>query len=729
MELKKFLLKLWNNRLILVIIPVCTIIIAYFLVRNLPDSYVSRTQIATGLVDETQNINLSAEGERKQGEIDQEFGNLIEMLRMEKMLDQVSYALIIHDLTSQKPYRRLSAEINELPRPKKEAAVAIYRNKFEKREGLNLWDKEQKNLYRVVRSMRYDSESIRKNLRVYRGGSSDFIYIEFESEHPELSAFVVNTLSREFSAYYTSIVKENQRKSVNFLGALMRQKQDSMNAKVEELRDYKIKNKVLNLSEQSSQLYAQSLALAQQKLEAEKNAVAYAGAIRNIDKKFTPGDRRYLESTLSKVNQNIIGTKEELRSYYDRYIDSDFDIQYKGAMDSLQKKLASQINSLADKYTYNPLNTKQELVQQKLNLEIQLDLAHYSVNLINRELNDLNTRFDKLVPHEAVVQSLERDIEVAGREYFDILNRYNLVNMEAGYSIKLRTVQMAMPGLAQPTKKMLLIILSGIISFVFCIVVFLILFLLDNSIQGPEELADQTGMTVLGTLQTYPGVLSFPINFNSRRISADLQKLKDQLRALRFEIDKEMNNTAKILGISSILPLEGKTFVTLTLAESYVTMQKKVLIIDGNFSNPLITHISKPQFFIEDLLQTQDMGFLSFEAITVLGNKGGNQSLLEICKEDRASDFFSKLRSYFDIILIETPALSDEGHALEWLLFTQKLIAVFEAQNSLDDEKKYIELLKKEEKFIGWIFNKMPIEKGDDDNRKKRTRSAIHDFS
>ena len=51
-----------------------------------------------------------------------------------------------------------------------------------------------------------------------------------------------------------------------------------------------------------------------------------------------------------------------------------------------------------------------------------------------------------------------------------------------------------------PSKKLLLVILSGIISFVFCIVVFFILYFFDDSVKTPEELADKTGVPVLGYL-------------------------------------------------------------------------------------------------------------------------------------------------------------------------------------------------------------------------------------
>src|SRR5690606_37685126 len=105
-DVYKFLRLLKKHRLTLIIIPALTVIITFFLVRNLPDSYVSQSQIATGIVDNTQQAVLTG-GNSSKGwaEVNQEFSNLIEMMKLKKILDQVSYKLIIHDLSSENPFR------------------------------------------------------------------------------------------------------------------------------------------------------------------------------------------------------------------------------------------------------------------------------------------------------------------------------------------------------------------------------------------------------------------------------------------------------------------------------------------------------------------------------------------------------------------------------------------------------------------------------------------------
>ena len=203
------------------------------------------------------------------------------------------------------------------------------------------------------------------------------------------------------------------------------------------------------------------------------------GTIANIDKKFDPVDRRYMESTFTNINQKIIGSKTEMNALQDKYIKSDFDETYKKAIDSLQQVISAQINTVSDKYTDNPMSSKTALIQKKLDLQIELDRTVYGLNSLKSQLAIMGRRFEQLVPHEAVIQTFERDIQTGSDEYQSLLAQYNKVSMEAEFPVKLKQAQLAMPGLPLPSKKMLLVIISGILSGVFCVIILFIIFFLD----------------------------------------------------------------------------------------------------------------------------------------------------------------------------------------------------------------------------------------------------------
>jgi len=712
-EIKKFIDLLLRYKFAIITIPLITVMVTFYIVRNLPDVYPAQAQIATGIVDETQQMALSEASSLQESRINQKFVNMVQVMQSKSMLDLVSYKLIIHDLTT-KPFREPSELLKTLNLEAKKHALSVFKEKYRKKEGLNLRNDDEEGLHRILGSMGYDELSLKYDMLVYRAGTTDFIFIDYQSENSELSAFVVNTLSNEFTDYYTVLVKENQRSSVSFLKNLLKIKSDTLQARISGLREYKIQNRILNLTEQSSQIYSQTADYEQRMLQAEKDIVSLKGTIASIDKMFDPKDRRYMESTFTNINQKIIGTKAEMNALQDKYIKNDFDEKYKISIDSLQQVMSSQINAMSDKYTDNPLNSKTLLIQKKLDLQIELDRTVYGLNSLKKQLNVMSDKFEMLVPHEAVIQSFERDIQTGSEEYQDLLAQYNKVTMEAEFPVKLRQAQIAMPGLPLPSKKMLLVIISGILSGVFCVIVIFVIFFLDNRIRVPGDLVLITKAPVLGYLNLVgKSTLDLKGIWKNLHGTAEMREFKKQLRSTRFEVNRELAQTSErgqILSITSIAEGEGKTLISACIAYTYVMVNKKVLLIDGNFDSPSITKNSNTKLFIEDYLLNGDLEGINFNTgIMVMGNRGGDKSLLEVSDEETILQRLEILRSHFDIILVETPPLDALNKAKEWILFTDKTVSVFEADQTINEMKKqhihYLTNLNGQ--FIGWILNKV----------------------
>lgn len=707
-ELLNFLKVLVRHRMTLIIVPLAAVIVTYFLVKHLPDKYVSQSRIATGIVDNTAPASASRLMLQDM-QAAQEFDNVIQMMMLKKIVNQVSYQLIVHDLTTDSSYRKKSKLVNQLNSQAKAHAIEVYNYKYRHMEDLSLFNKDEKGLYEVLKSMRYDYTSILKDLRVYRAGNSDFITVEFESENPTLSAFVVNTLCREFITYYTSVVKENQFKETTYLDSMMRAKQNEMTAKMDALKDYKIKNRVLNLNEQAKALYGQLADFETKKELAERDVESYTAAIKNIDRKFDPADRRYMESSLVSVNKEIDATKKQIKDLNQKYISSNFDPSYQPKLDALKADLANEISEAADKHAYNPLVAKENLVTQKLTLETSRELAENGLDVLNAEITTLNRRLDVLVPNEAVIEAYQKDIDIVSREYIELLAKYNESSMASNSSVRMRQAEVAMPGTQQPSKKMLLVILSGIISFVFCIVVLFILFMLDRSIQEPKALANATGMPVLGHLNLVKGdMLDFGRLWEAN-VDSTTHLFKELVRSVRFELENDLTTGQKIIGITSLQPSEGKTFLTVSLAYAFNHINQRVLIIDGNFQHPSISETVHSSNTLEAILKN-NTPIKSSSMLDVIANKGGDISLLELADHQTIAQTIAVLKNSYDIILIETTSLDTRNVAKEWLLFTDKVISVFEAGNSIHgnmhEDVAYLRSLG--HKFAGWVLNKVP---------------------
>ncbi|MDR3696124.1 AAA family ATPase [Mucilaginibacter sp.] len=711
MELSSYFSLVGKYKYIIIIIVLATVIASYFLVKNLPDEYVSSTQIATGIVDASRHLLDSKDNPNaQQDQINREFSNLTEIIKLKKLIDNVSYQLIIHDLSSPAPFRKLNHKFKGLSEAAVKHALLVYRAKLQNGEPLSLYDADEKGLNELLISMKYDERSLRKNLDIERDGESDFITITYSSENPELSAFIVNTLSKEFISYYTVNVKQNESNAIDFLSKLLEEKRNTLNNKKDSLQQYKIKNGILNVEDQAKDIFAQMLIYNDKKIEAERNIQSYEGAVKAIDNRFNPKDRQYIESTISQYNQSITNTADQLRTLNDEYVHSGFNPSYKPALDSMQKQLTAQIDNTSDKYITNPLVNKDNLVAKKLELEVTRDLAKYSVQSIDNELADLKAKFDRLVPFDAKVKTYESDVTIASQEYLDVLNKYNALNLQSNFSIKLMQVEPATPDVAEPSKKMLLIALSGIGTLVICLVVLFILYYLDDNIKEPIDLVNATQLPLLGSLNMISGPKPDLKKLWDVENRQKMQQFKELLRSVRFEIDQELKG-GKILGITSLGSGEGKTLIATSLAYSYSAINKKVLLIDGNFSNPTLSKTIQPKLFVEDYFRNNSYIERDNNAISVLGNRGGDITLLEINDEKNIQREFDDLKSRYDIILIDLPPLDSLNQSKEWLLFCCKTIAIFETNKRISrSQSQYIDYLKHLNlKFAGWVLNKAAI--------------------
>ncbi len=712
MELQKFLLLLYKRKYILVIVPMIAVFITYFLVRKLPDTFKSRSRISTGLVDQSQQF-LEKNSGQDENKASQQFSNLIEMNRLKRNFDQVSFQLMVHDLTSNKPFRPQSKLLKEIGPDARAHALEVFKAHIVSKQPLSLFDKDQFGINQLLISMGYDEATLQKKVFIYRVNNSDFIDFEYESENPFLSAFVINTLISEFIDFYSSYIKGNQEKAVNFLDMLMKKKFDSLSAKTRLLRDYKIRNRVLNLNEQAKSLYTQIADFESRLQVAKKDVESYEGAIKGIDQKFSPQDRRYLESIVVDINQSVLATRERLRVVTNDLVKSNFDPKIKQKQDSLKALLEQQILQSTDRLLVSPLANKQLLVQQRFNLEIALDQSKSSITPLTDELRRLNEKFDMLVPHEALIQNYEGLVDVAGKEYLDIQNRFNQTSLESSMTVQLRQIEMAMPGPAQPSKKLILVALAGIISFIFCLAALFVIFYLDDSIQNATDLANKTNLSVLAYL---PYINTSMLDLTNLWKNGEGNKVtiafKNLLRSLRFEIEREMGHKKQLV-ITSLSDGEGKTLISLGLAYAYSMVNKRVLVIDGNFDQPTITATTGTNCYLEDYLKNRITlsEIIKEGRVSVLGNRGGDTSIFEFCDESIVKPKLAFLRDVFDIIIIEAPAMDKLNKSREWIVLADKVVAIFAAGSTIKNGKKQSVqyLYDLGDTFAGWALNKLII--------------------
>lgn len=711
MNIKEFLNLIAKYKTLIIAIPAITLFITYLFVKNLPKQYKSQAKLSTGLLDPSRQVapdvpNYS--GPDLLIKINQQFTNIMDIMVMPKNMSILSYRLILHDLKNpRQPFKPQSDDVNALSDAERQEAIRGFEERLAKKQVLTPFDNYEVKFYNLVKSMGYDGPSIAKKLSITHEDNSDFITVEYTSENTFLSVFVVNTLSGDFINNYSLDLISNKNQSILVLDSLLQKKEAVMNEKTQQLKDYKIKNKVLNLDKQSQIVYQQIIDYENKKSQALIDLQSLQSALNNLNTKLNnPSLDRYLGAELSTDNQAVIALRNKVQAANNDYIDGGFKAADKKKVDSLQQMLNQQLVKTNDNYIADPVIAKQTLVQRRISLGIDLDKTRASIKDIDDELTKLNAKFSTMVPFDAGVQKFERDADVATKEYLDLLNRYNQTNLDKNIGLRLHLEQEGVPTVAEPSKKLIFMALSAIASFVICFCVLFVIHVLDNSINNKKQLAAATKGRVIGELN-YIKSSQRDIDeiWKNAAYDKDHATYKNLLREARFEISKALANDQKILGLTRLHPEKFTIFSAVSLAYAFARLDKQILLIGDA---EMASEIQKWNIPTNQSLKTvlDNLTLQKNNRITFLNSDLGGVSLLENKDNPSITQIFKSLKNEFDMIIVYLDAVNSVSDIKEWILFTEKYLATFMAGNSINEkDKESIKLLNKDEKFIGWLIN------------------------
>lgn len=739
MDLIRFIKVLLKRKKLLVIIPLIGMAAAFLLTMKGAEVYKSETMLSAGIIDDTR-ISLEENVVEKTSSFvtATKFSNLIQMIKSKSVIDLVSYQLLLHDLTADQPFRKFSKESALLLKSGTDEMIqALEERKISFQPG-PFTEETDRNIRRLIAAQKYSFEEISKKLKVERVGESDFIKMTFESENPYLSAFILNTLTQTFMGYYKTIMGEKTTESVDFFSKLAEEKKRELNELVQRLKEFKMDNKIVNLYEQTKSIVNQISSLEIIRENEVKKIPSLTKALNDIDKKFTPEERKYIEAEYSRNSRIISEIKEKINSLSARVIESGY--TDKAAQDSvaqLRSRLASLVTTMSDNLVLNPNASMQNLVERKLEYEIELAIANENVKSNDRELGRLQTIVQSFAPSEATISGIEREISVAAESYLVILNKLNVAKFavqDMGKSIQ--QTEIALPAeKPEPNKKLLLIILIGAISFVLTVVAIFVLEYIDLTIQSPGRFVRFSGLTTIGDInQLYTKTVNIKEIFNGASSDPSLVYFKNALKNLRYNVSNLLSQ-GKIFLVTGTSQKTGKSFIVSVLAYAISLTGKKVLIIDANFRNNSLSMQFSSENGAEELMAGEGDLFARIKQSSVAGVESigtdiRNQSPGELIDEAGFRKNLQELSSHYDVILIEAPSMNSDTDAKELFSFADHILMVFSARGILEPaDKRSIDFVKKSGKSFSAILNGIEYENLEElQGEMAKQRSAFRSY-
>ncbi len=374
---KVLLRKLW----ILISIPVIAAFAAYLFTMDMPDTYVSKAQLATGFTVQDQ-VQLTDERFNSR-DADIKFSNLMSAMNSGLSVNLTSYRLLLHDLDPKNvPFHH--------PEPgfrtsKEEIAHVrqLVQTKLTNFSPLASSDREFELIDKFFKGYNYDYDDIKDNLTIDRIPNTDFIEVYLASDRPDLSALGANAFCEEFIRYNKSLRSERSSESVEFLKTISDQKRVDLDKKLEMQRQFKANNDVFNIEGESSMKMGQLSGLQAQAATARSNINRLELTIKSLNNDIA----KLSAPTTSRSNQRILDLLAKINGMNTRYITGgSSDKVLLDSLNYLREELRiEQDNSLRQGPSVTPGYTLADLQNQLNEKEIELQVQKNDLSRISSE--------------------------------------------------------------------------------------------------------------------------------------------------------------------------------------------------------------------------------------------------------------------------------------------------------------------------------------------------------
>jgi len=724
MDVIYFIKALLKRKWWIMISTVVALALSFLFTMDKAKLYKSNAQMSTGftvnddvkLKDE--NVNLY--------EADVKFNNVVETFNSPSVIGLLGYDLMLHDLTSPKPFTVLTDKQRHTPEYtsfNRAQALTILQHKLDSLQTLTSYQPEERKLLEYMALYKYDYESVKERLWVGRLARTDYIDISFGSENPELSAYAVNQVIKVFLRYYRSLRSERSVENIGTFEELVAQKKTELDQKVEALRNYKSSEGLLNVEAASGNELGLISQFERALIDERNNLNIINSSLQTVNSQLGQMGQGQVVYDNTNNNNDIVGLRRQINQMNDEYLrtgstDAALADKIKASRQQLQKLMSVAPTTTTASKTL----TREELLQRKAQLEGDQRAAMLNISNLQAKIGSLRGSVGTYANKEANVKSMQQELDLAQEEYNKLKEKLNTaLDSRTAASDNFRQTLQGQPAFRpESTKRMKIMGLAGMSVFLLSTLGVLFMEFFDRSIKSPSLFEKNVDLKLISTinhadLQRY----SIPQVLQSKAGGDDLSikrqnTFRELLRKLRFEVE---SSNKSIFLFTSTEAQQGKTTLVQALAYSLSLSNKRVLIIDTNFCNNDLTMQLEAKPTLETFsLRPEEVSLekvreivttYSVEGIEVIGCKGGDYTPSEILPRHHLLNYLPQLKTYYDYVLLEGAPLNDFTDSKELVAYVDSVIAVFSSRLSMkQNDKESIQFLQSlNGKMLGAVLN------------------------
>ena len=707
-------------------------VIAWYFTRNEPKTYKSATRISTGFAiqDEIKlNDNFSI------FDADVKFNNAINTLNSPAVITLLCYKLILHDFTSPNPFRKLAPNALQSSIYKsidKEAARKVFEEKLETMSILTSYKPDEKQLLEFLNLYGYSYKNISQAVNIYQVPRTDFLQIDYQSENPELSAFVVNNLYQEFLRYFRGIRSAKSQESLDTLQSIMEKKKQEWDDKNKALRGEGGQASSSETTSKFDQIADLERMLTSEKSKQTDDYYALRKVNQQLGNSGSSTSNTNTNPRTSSNNEELILARQAMNNAYSEYLKTNdkADLaKYNQLKAEYNQKYANSTEGSGNTAAVPDNTNRSTLLQKKNDLEVDIEASNAKVDQLNTKIAGLKSSVSASSSKNATVENMLDEVKLAEHDYLDAKQKYtNALDQNSSSINNFRQIQIGQPAIEpEPSKRKAIIGLAGTITLLTAILIIVLLTYLDSSVKTPIIFSRKVNLKLISMVNfmnmkehtlkdMVAGTLETGDNLEKHRNNV----FRESIRKLRYEIETSGKKTFLFTSTKKGM---GKTTLIQALAYSMSISKKKILIVDTNFCNNDLTVQLNADPVLEKISTDNNsrslidqIKFLSKDVgagtVFAIGSEGGDYTPSEVLPRENLLNHLHTLTSEFDYIFLEGPPLNDFSDSKELIQYVDSVVAVFSANHIIKQiDKESIKFLKElNGKFCGSVLNKVDLE-------------------
>jgi polysaccharide biosynthesis transport protein len=552
--------------------------------------------------------------------------------------------------------------------------------------------------------------AVMRSLVVFPVRGTKLVNIVFSVSDPKLAADISNTFAEIYIESHLEAKLEVTQKASAWLSDRLGDLRQNLRVSEQALQDFREREQLVDTGDIRSIDVVELEQLTQSLVEATRAKNDAEALYQQVSKNNLSIDAILSLPMVSNnaVVQNLVESRAKIvrliaelgKRYGQRHPKM---LTAMSDLEQVENELKSQIDNVINGLRINYLSAKG------------------SERALKAQIANVKDRLQGVSRKEFVLRELEREVDANRQVYEVFLNRGKETNETVSLqTVNARVIDAALPpDYASKPQKTRIVLMAVLFSGVFAVGVVLLLDWLDNTIKTPEDVEERLRVPLLGHL---------PLDKTNKDDAPFLGFLSEEnwhfaeaVRTIRTSfILSGLDKPAKVTVITSSVPNEGKSTVSLCIAHALGQMEK-VLLIDADMRKPSIGKALDISLLTPGLsnliagtaeldecitrLPKSEVHILT--AGVVLGNP------LDLIAGDRFAAVLEMLKGKYDRILIDSAPIQAVSDSIVLATHADALIYVVKSDGSTTPVVKrgLRRLSETKARFAGVVLNQVDINK------------------